>query len=122
MLYLRIPNPSALLKPTQFKKEDNVVSFLSKEEILNRQLKRLIFSIGDEVRFKKPKRNPVKGTITNIIEDAGACPWVSGDKVPMNIVVFVPDGPKGKGIVVKTNMKKLLLVRTASQCNQKDVH
>ena len=81
-----------------------------KEEVINKCLSRFPnFKVGDVVRLKKPKRNPIKGTITSIETDATKCVWQSG--LPLNITVYLsPDSRCTGSHIVKTNAKKLLLL------------
>jgi hypothetical protein len=100
VLHYRIGNKSLSIK-----------EYLSKPAILKRNLDKCTFRIGDVIRFKKPKKSPVRGTIVDIITDESKVVWARGT-CPMNIVVEL-DGDKRPPAVVKTNIKKIVLVRMA---------
>ena len=99
------PDPSTTLGP-----------FLSKEEILRRNVGRCHIKVGDYVRFKKPKRNPVYGTVVAIEDDPEKVHWVRGGLTPMNVVVDVIKNDKETGAPygterVRTNFRKLMIAR-----------
>jgi len=81
--------------------------FLSKEEILARQLKKTFVKVGDTVRLKKPKKNPIYGIITHIETDYTKVHWIN-NLVPANI--FIQPENQSKAII-RTSVKKLLLVK-----------
>jgi hypothetical protein len=82
------------------------------ENILASTLRRSIFRVGDTVKFKKPRNNPMIGKIVSIQEKVSEVTWVNGSKYPMNIVVDVIKYDKKTGLEygtmrVKTNAKKI---------------
>jgi hypothetical protein len=86
--------------------------------ILDNNLKKNYFNIGERVKFKKPRRNPVYGTIVDIQSDIKQVTWTQGGTVPMNIVVEIEKVDPDLNMVygterVKTNVKKLLFVGPA---------
>ena len=95
-------------KPRQKSKSN-----FTKGEILERNLAATIFKVGDRVRFKKPRRNPVYATVVGIQSDALEITWTADD-VPMNILLEVEKRtPINNGMMVtkervKTNVKKLI--------------
>lgn len=86
--------------------EQHRESFLSKEEILARQLEKTTFLVGDRVKFKKPRRNPVYGVIKSIGTDWKQINWRSGGLTPNNIEVQT----SANGVCMVTNMKRLIYV------------
>ena len=84
-----------------FKSKESNGEFLSREQVLDRNLARTFFKVGDVVRFKKPRKPVVSGTIVDIQEKVGEITWGHGGLVPMNIIVEV------NGTRVKTNVKRL---------------
>lgn len=91
--------------------------FLSKEAILKRNLEKTWLAVGDIVRFKKPRRNPVMGVIVHIEDDHDRVTFSNGGTQAMNISVKVDkfqavDGGLVKygEQIVKTNVKKLVFV------------
>jgi len=88
----------------------------TKDEVLQRNLAATIFKVGDRVRFKKPRRNPVYATVIDVQKDPMQITW-SADDVPMNIILEVdirkpiPNGFLVTKERVKTNVKKLVLVQ-----------
>lgn len=90
-------------------------AFLSKEEILKRNLDKCWFVAGDRVKFKKPRRNPIYGTVVEVVDDPNRVQWAKGDLVPMNIVLDLEKVDHATGVIsstarVKTNVKKLCFV------------
>ncbi len=85
--------------------------FLSKKEILERQLNKCFFVVGDRVRFKKPKRNPVYGTIADIEENWDMVTWSHGGLTPNPITVVIEQSSKMeiKQLRVKTSVKRIIL-------------
>ncbi len=79
-------------------------NFLTKQHILQSQLERCFFKIGDKVKFKKPRRNPIYGTITHIEECWDLVTWTHGGMLPNNISINV----EGVPTTVKTNMKRII--------------
>lgn len=109
MLSYRIQSQS----PRPKRKERSVIHSPEEQKgLLQKNLSNCLFKVGDTVRFKKPRRNPVYGKIVAIDDKPEECTWASSG-VPMNIHVSVPLKDKGTSIVyghqiVRTNMKKLL--------------
>lgn len=109
MLSYRIPKHKERTKPAHIPVN---VPPSTRRQILEDQLKRCIFKVGDRVKFKKPRRNPVYGEITAIDDDVDNVTFSSGG-VPMNIHVKIPLRDKANGLqygyqIVRTNMKKLM--------------
>ncbi len=89
--------------------------FLTKEELLKRNITKTWFVVGDKVKFKKPRRNPTYGTITRIEENPALVRWSRSDMVPLNITVAVDKVDLKSKIkygteFIDTNVKKLLFV------------
>ena len=86
-----------------------VKSFNDKEKeiVLRANLDKNYFNVGDKVKFKKPRRNPLTGVIVAIQDKLSEVTWVNGGTTPMNIVVEVARN-SGMTERVKTNVKKLL--------------
>lgn len=84
--------------------------FVSKLEIMEKQLNNCHFKVGDRVRFKKPKRNPVYGSITHIEECWDLVTWTHGGLIPCNISITIEPsaGKEIKSFNVKTNMKRII--------------
>jgi hypothetical protein len=84
----------------------------TKQECLDRHLKRCLFKEGDFARFKRPKRNPIYGKITHIEKDPDKVTWSQKGMVPNYITVEVYHTDKRtketKTTVVKTLESKLL--------------
>ncbi len=110
MLTYEIRKSKAPPKPRLPPANGSVISG-SRKEILERNLRANWFRVGDVVRFKKPRRNPIFGTIVEIVENPDECTWASSG-VPMNIVLEIPkktpDGVAYGVERVKTNVKKLM--------------
>ena len=73
--------------------------------ILAGQLTKCLFKVGDVVRFKKPRRKPICGTVVAIEDDVDKITWIHGGLCPTNIVVDIERG--GRTQRVKTNYRKL---------------
>lgn len=58
-------------------------------DCFNRHRKRCIFKVGDSVRFKKPRKNPIRGVIEHIEEDLSKVTWSNGGTVPNYISIRV---------------------------------
>lgn len=82
-------------------------SYKTKQTILEAALRRSFFKVGDRVKFKKPKRSPIYGTITHIEEAWDLVTWTNGGIHPCNITVLVEDGVKSFN--AKTSAKRLVL-------------
>lgn len=83
------------------------------QKILDANLSKCFMKEGDKVKFKKPKRNPVYGTIVKIQDKLSEVTWSSAGAVPMNVIVEVDKVDPETRIVygkerVKTNVKKLV--------------
>ena len=86
---------------------------MSREEVLRRNIAKIWFKIGDRVKFKKPRRPGIYGTVVDIVTDINQVTWSKGHLIPMNIVVEVDKIDKVNGNIfgkdrVKTNIKKLV--------------
>ena len=103
MLTYKIQKQKATLSKT-----DVVVA--DREQILARHCARCWLHIGDTVKFKKPKRNPIYGVIIDIQTEVKNVVW-SQDNVPYNIVLEVAKEGKMPERV-RTNAKKLVYVRS----------
>jgi hypothetical protein len=79
---------------------------IDQETILRINLEKTLFQVGDRVRFKKPRRPVVVGTVVDIQTEVSEITWANDDSLPMNIVLEVDKG-NGKSERVKTNVKKL---------------
>lgn len=82
-------------------------------QLLERQLDGVWFKVGEQVRFKKPKRNPVWGTVVGIVTNPSECTFSESSGVPMNIILEVAKKDLDLGLQygterVKTNIKKLM--------------
>lgn len=77
-----------------------------KQAILTINLEKTLFKIGDCVRFKKPRRPIVHGTVIDIQKSVDEVTWANDDSLPMNIILEIDKGG-GKTERVKTNVKKL---------------
>jgi hypothetical protein len=91
-------------------------NYEDKEKLLHSNLNKTFFRVGDIVRFKKPRRNPLVGTVIEIQSKVSEVTWVNGGTSPMNIILEVVKGSNGatpKTERVKTNVKKLLFVEAA---------
>lgn len=86
-----------------------VKSFNEEEKklVLRANLIKNFFNVGDKVKFKKPRRNPLTGVVVAIQSEMSEVTWVNGGTTPMNIVVEVARN-SGTTERVKTNVKKLL--------------
>lgn len=109
MLTYKIQKPKAPRKGRQLGEPS------SKSEILSKYLERNDFFVGDRVKFKKPRRNPVKGTVLHIETDPEKVVWSHGGFVPMFIVLSVDKVDKNTGLIygydkVKTNSRKIMLL------------
>ena len=80
------------------------LNLLTKAQILDNHLRKMIFMTGDRVVFKKP-RGKFYGTITHIERDLELVTWSSGGYLPANITVKL-DG----GAVIKTAYKRIKLI------------
>ena len=86
-------------------------AFVSKQAILERQLEKSFFKVGDWVKFKKPKKNPIYGTIIHIEDDHEKVTWTRGGLVPNNITIECEMGSKAtREPRLKTCAKRLLFV------------
>ena len=85
--------------------------FLSREEILARQLEKNLFKVGDKVKFKKPRRNPVYGVIKSIGTDWKQVNWRNGGLIPNNIEVQT----SANDVCMVTNMKRIIYAGKGTQ-------
>lgn len=90
---------------------------MDKQMILNRHLNKSFFTIGDRVRFKKPKRNPRYGTLVHCEEDAGKCEWRNNGTVPLFLTIDVDKVDKDTGVrygteKVRAGVKQLMFVHS----------
>jgi len=86
----------------------------ARQVILKRELGKSHLKIGDKVRFKKPRRNPIKGIIKDILSDMKDVKWGPGS-CPLNVVVEVDKVDVKSRIsygkeIIHTNMKKLIAI------------
>lgn len=100
-----------LLKGTHKPTTEN---FLSKEHILSRQLAKCNLNIGDRVKFRKPKRNSVYGTLAGVITDFKDVKWSRG-VVPNCLEILVEKKDRKTNIVyglerVFTSPKQVVLI------------
>lgn len=88
-------------------------SLSDKEHILSANINKCWFKVGDRVKFKKPKRNPIYGTIVAIQDKVDEVVWSETD-IPYNIVLEVEKFNAGTKQIstdrVRTNVKKLTYV------------
>ena len=75
-----------------------------------------MFRVGDKVKFKKPRRNPIYGEILHIETIPEKVQWSHGGLVPLNISVQVDKIDSTTGVIYGTELmkvsdKKLLFVR-----------
>lgn len=84
---------------------------LSKDKgvILKNALARCPFIVGDRVRFKKHKRNPLEGVIVDIESHMDKVTWTHGGYTPANIIVDVFHGDNVRR--VSTTYKKLVAIK-----------
>ena len=86
----------------------------SQEECFSRHKLRNTFHVGDTVRFKKPKKNPVRGVVFFIEEDINKVRWSNQGSVPNYIHVSVTERGQKIGdfrtFIVDTHEGRLLLV------------
>ena len=67
------------------------------------------FVCGDRVRFKRPKRRPIEGTIIHVERDNTKIHWTNG--VPQFLTIHLDKKNVINGIeTVKANSKKLLYI------------
>lgn len=70
---------------------------------------------GDRIRFKKPKRKPLYGTVDHIESDIAKMYWAEGATVPryIRVRVDVPDKQTGeiKPTFVWTTESKIIFVQ-----------
>ena len=98
------------------KKEEVADIYLSRKAIMDRQISNSIFKVGDHVKFKKPKRNPIYGVIQHIEDNPNKCEWKMTS--PQNIAVSVPLVDPHSNIeygsqIINTNMRRILYIRKA---------
>ena len=77
-------------------------SLFTKEEILIRHLTKCIFQVGDMVCFKRPKKNPVYGTIEEVRTDPDKIYWTHGGVSPCFLIVRTETGD-----LIATNYRRL---------------
>lgn len=104
---------ASIKAPRKIGSISSTLDFMSKEEILKRNLDKIWFMVGDRVKFKKPRRPGVYGNVVEIVTDIDKVTWSKGHLIPMNIVVEVDKIDKANGTIfgkdrVKTNIKKLV--------------
>lgn len=61
----------------------------TREECFQRHYSRCVYKVGDEVAFKKPKRNRIRGRIDYIETDIKKMFWSDGGQQPRYIRVAV---------------------------------
>lgn len=98
MLRYKIRNPKAAPR-----KENSTDPFLSKQSILGRHITKCFFKPGDRIRLKKPKRNPVYGTLVDCIDDADKVEWRGN--TPLFLVVDLEKVDKQTGVVYGAEIK-----------------
>jgi len=86
-----------------------------KQTVLSSYLAKCPFMVGDKVKFKKPRRNPVTGIVLHIENEPENVTWSHGGFVPMFIVLSVDKIDKATGLVygydrVKTTTRKITLL------------
>ena len=79
----------------------------SKENIFQRHLNRCFFKEGEEVCFKKPRRNPTRGIVLKILKDFSQVTWTQGGAIPNYIQLAVEDKKTGNTLHVWTCENKL---------------
>lgn len=77
----------------------------TQEDCFNRHIKRCTFNVGSLVRFKKPRKNPVRGTVTHIENDLSKITWTHNGTVPNYISVEVKTINKRTGVSVTSTVK-----------------
>ena len=76
-----------------------------KDSILAKHLGRTHFQVGDDVRFRKPKKGAKKGNVVYIDDDCDTVTW--RDNTPLNIHLVMEDGARLKTYVdVLTPIRK----------------
>lgn len=111
MLTFQICSPKAARKFTKPPVSKPVITDnASRAAILKRNVAATWIKVGDYVSFKKPRKNPPKGVVIDIIENPEECHW-SGTGIPMNIVMEVENYGEDGGVInttrIRTNIKKL---------------
>lgn len=87
MLSLKIRNPKA--PPRTEPEPDSSEAFMDKKAILGRHLNKCFLKVGDRVRFKKPKRKPIYGTLIHAEEDPMKVEWRNQGTIPLFLTVEV---------------------------------
>jgi hypothetical protein len=106
LLTYKIQKPKAPRKVRLFQGTD------FREQVLKNNLKKTPFQVGDVVKFKKPRRPIIWGTVVEIQDKVSEITWGNGGALPMNIIIEVVKIDPANGIVygterVKTNVKKV---------------
>lgn len=107
MLTYRISKPKASRSSRKPPHIPRRIADADKRAILETNLAKTLFREGDCVRFKKPRRPQVVGTVVQIQRDVDEVTWGNDGTVPMNIVLEIDRG-NGKSERMKTNVKKLV--------------
>lgn len=92
MLRYTIRNPKGTPK-----RNDEDDPFLSKKAILGRHINKCYMRVGDRIRLKKPKKNPLYGTLVECIEDVDKVVWRGN--TPLFLVVDLEKIDRKTGVV-----------------------
>ena len=108
MLLYQIRIPSVRVKHTA--QLNNLILGESDEEVLARYLTKFPrFTVGDRVRFKKPKRRPIEGSIIHVEKNSEKVHFTNG--IPQFLTIKLDEKNVINGIrEVKANSKKLLYI------------
>lgn len=108
MLSYQIKNPAGQPKHRVPPHIGGDTNFDSKESIFERHLGKCFFKAGDEVQFKKPRRNKVVGTVMHVENDFSKVTWTNGGRVPAIVTVKIADKGAQKGVTVKAPIKSII--------------
>lgn len=112
MLTYQISKPSETHERKLFQQLNNLILLdaARQEKILRVHLEKFPrFKAGDRVRFKKPKRNPIEGTIIAVEHDVDKVEWVQAMPLFLTVQLDAKFVVGGKH-TVKTAGKKLYYI------------
>lgn len=116
MYSYKIQNLKAPHRLRQRPSKESAEAFMDQQMILGRHLNKCFLKVGDRVRFKRPKRNPLYGTVVHAEEDAGKCEW-RNQTIPLFLTVDVDKVDKDTGVryateKVRCGLKQLMFVHS----------
>lgn len=85
--------------------DDKDKSFMSKQNILERHIQKCYMKEGDRIRLKKPKRNPLFGTIIEAATDPSKIKWRAD--IPLFITVELEKVDPKTGVVYGTELRQV---------------